>query len=302
MVCRAVAHVYNFAAPLWFIFPCGSIFFARFKHNNGMSKTSEKSRTAIVVGGSSGIGCETVFRLTEGGWQVFNISRTPCINIKVNNICADVTEEDAFKNIGLIAEEYGLSLLVYCAGCSMAAPIEYAREGDYRYLFEVNYFGALRAVQAAVPFMKEGGGRIILVGSLGGDIPIIFDSFYSASKAALEMLARGANQELKDYNIKVTALLPGGTATGFTYKRKIYSEDESGVYAKSMSRAVEALAKMEQGGMSAAEVADDMYKVINADNPPLIKTCGAKNTAYRLLSRVLPEKFMLYMTEKRYRQ
>ena len=125
-----------------------------------MSKTSEKSRTAIVVGGSSGIGCETVFRLTEGGWQVFNISRTPCINIKVNNICADVTEEDAFKNIGLIAEEYGLSLLVYCAGCSMAAPIEYAREGDYRYLFEVNYFGALRAVQTAVPFMKKGGGRV----------------------------------------------------------------------------------------------------------------------------------------------
>lgn len=268
-----------------------------------MSKLTEGARTAIVVGGSSGIGCETVFRLTESGWNVFNISRSPCINIKVNNICADVSDGDgAYRSIGLIAERYGIDLLVYSAGCSMAAPIEFARESDFRYLFEVNFFGALKAVQTAVPYMKRRGGRIILVGSLGGDIPIIFDSFYSASKAALEMLARGANQELKSYNIKVTALLPGGTATGFTYKRKIYSDDESGGYAKNLNRAVESLAKMEQGGMSASAVADDIYKVINSDNPPLIKTCGAKNAAYRMLSRMLPEKFTLYMTEKRYGQ
>lgn len=268
-----------------------------------MSNVADGARTAIVVGGSSGIGCETVFRLTESGWNVFNISRTPCINIKVNNICADVSEgEDVYKSIKIVAEKYGADLLIYSAGCSMAAPIEHVRESDFRYLFEVNFFGALKAVQTVIPYMKRNGGRIILVGSLGGDIPIIFDSFYSASKAALEMLARGANQELKGYGIKVTAVLPGGTATGFTFKRKIYSEDSSGGYAKNLNRAVEALAKIEQGGMSASAVAEDMYKVINADNPPLIKTCGAKNTAYRILSRVLPEKLTLYMTEKRYGQ
>lgn len=268
-----------------------------------MSNVADGARTAIVVGGSSGIGCETVFRLTESGWNVFNISRTPCINIKVNNICADVSEgEDVYKSIKIVAEKYGADLLIYSAGCSMAAPIEHVRESDFRYLFEVNFFGALKAVQTVIPYMKRKGGRIILVGSLGGDIPIIFDSFYSASKAALEMLARGANQELKGYGIKVTAILPGGTATGFTFKRKIYSEDSSGGYAKNLNRAVEALAKIEQGGMSASVVAEDMYKVINADNPPLIKTCGAKNTAYRILSRVLPEKLTLYMTEKRYGQ
>ena len=96
--------------------------------------------------------------------------------------------------------------------------------------------------------------------------------------------------------------LPGGTATGFTYKRKIYSDEASGDYAKDMNRAGVALAGMEQNGMSAEAVADDLFKVINSDNPPLIKTCGAKNTAYRILSRMLPEKLTLYMTEKRYRQ
>ena len=266
-----------------------------------VSKTEPRVRTAVVVGGSSGIGCETVFRLVGAGWNVYNISRTPCVNLKVTNVLADVSEDFAFDAIRQVGAKEGLDLLLYSAGCSMAAPIEYAAESDYRYLFEVNYFGALRAVQAAVPTMRR-GGRIVLVGSLGGDIPILFDSFYSASKAALEMLARGARQELKSYKIKVTALLPGGTATGFTYKRKIYSDEESGDYAKDMNRAVEALAGMEQNGMSAEAVADDLFKVINSDNPPLIKTCGAKNTAYRILSRMLPEKLTLYMTEKRYRQ
>lgn len=258
-------------------------------------------RTAVVIGGSSGIGCETVFSLTQKDWKVFNISRTPCINIKVENICADVTEgNDALRAIKYAAENFGLDLLVYCAGCSMAAPIEFCAEEDFRYLFEVNYFGALRAVQTAVPYMKRTGGRIVLVGSLGGDIPIAFDSFYSSSKAALEMLARGASQELKDYGIKVTAVLPGGTATGFTYKRKIYSEEHSRDYASKLGRAVEALAKMEQGGMTAAAVADDVCKIIEAENPPLIKSCGVKNTVFRMLSRVMPEKLTLYMAGRAY--
>ena len=268
-------------------------------NTSDVSKTEPRVRTAVVVGGSSGIGCETVFRLVGAGWNVYNISRTPCVNLKVTNVLADVSEDFAFDAIRQVGAKCGLDLLLYSAGCSMAAPIEYAAESDYRYLFEVNYFGALRAVQAAVPTMRR-GGRIVLVGSLGGDIPIMFDSFYSASKAALEMLARGASHELRPYGINVTAVLPGGTATGFTFKRKIYGDERSGAYAKRLDRAVERLARMEQGGMSASAVADDMLRVINADRPPLIKTCGAVNGFYRALSRVLPEKLTLRMAARRY--
>ena len=83
-----------------------------------MSKSASNARTAIVVRGSSGIGCEAIFRLTESGWNVFNVSRTPCINIKVNNVCADIScGEEAYKSIKLIAEEHGADLLIYSAGC-----------------------------------------------------------------------------------------------------------------------------------------------------------------------------------------
>lgn len=267
-----------------------------------MEKTANK-KTAVVVGGSSGIGYETCLRLTNRGWNVVNISRTPCKIAKVTNITADAAAGTALADaIASVAAKGEISVLIYSAGFSMAAPIECAKESDYRYLFDVNFFGALQSMQAVIPSMKQKGGRIILVGSLGGDIPISFDSFYSASKAALEMLCRAAYSELKPYNIKVTGLLPGGTATNFTFKRKVYSDDENKSYSGSVNRAVAALANMEQSGMSPAAVAEIIYGLILADKPPVIKICGAKNTALRLFSRMMPEKITLKINDRMYNQ
>lgn len=267
-----------------------------------MEKKTDK-KTAVVVGGSSGIGFETCLRLANRGWNVVNVSRTPCKSNKVTNIKADVADGAALDAaIKQAAAKNGISLLVYSAGFSMAAPIEYAKEEDYKYLFEVNFFGALRAMQAVIPFMKRKGGRIILIGSIGGNLPISFDSFYSASKAALEMLCRNAYTELKPYNIKVTGVLPGGTSTGFTFKRKVYSESEVGAYSGSVNKAVAALAHMEQSGMSPEQVAEIIYNLVTMDNPPVIKICGAKNTVYRLFSRIMPEKVTLNINERMYNQ
>ena len=264
----------------------------------------EKSiKTAIVVGGSSGIGYEVCSRIVSRGWNVINISRTPCKIDKVKNVIADVVAGSTFTDaIAKAGEDNKINALIYCAGFSMAAPIEYARESDYRYLFDVNFFGALKAVQAVIPFMKQSGGRIILLGSMGGELPIIYDSFYSASKAALEMLAREAYCELKPYGIKVTAFLPGGTATGFTFKRKVYSDDDNKAYAHSVNRAVSALARLEQGGMSPAAVAEDIYELLLSDKPPVIKASGFKNSAYRIMSHIMPEKVTLYLNDRVYKQ
>lgn len=263
----------------------------------------DKKKTAIVVGGSSGIGCETCFRLVNHGWNVINVSRTPCNNVKVKNIIADVVAGSTLTDvINAAGEKYGIDALVYSAGFSMAAPIEYAKERDYRYLFDVNFFGALKAMQAVIPFMKEKGGRIVLVGSLGGDVPILFDAFYSASKAALEMLVKEAYCELKPYGVKVTAFLPGGTSTGFTLKRKVYTDDENKSYSGNVNNAVAALADMEQHGMSPAAVAEDIYEILLADKPPVVKASGFKNSAYRIMSHVMPEKVTLYFNDRAFRQ
>ncbi len=273
-----------------------------FPQHNGMEKTKSKN-CALVIGGSSGIGYHTCLKLVNKGYKVLNISRTPCKNEKVTNIPADVANDIQYTEaLHTATAAGGISVLVYCAGCSMMAPIEYAKESDYRYLFEVNFFAALKAMQTLIPQMKVGGGRMVFVGSLGGELPVCFDSFYSASKAALEMLCREAYTELKGYNIAVTGVLPGGTATNFTFKRKIYSGEDSKSYSRNVNKAVTALANMEQSGMAPEAVADIILNILAEDKPPVIRVCGAKNTMFRLFSRVMPEKVTLKLNERMYNQ
>lgn len=267
-------------------------------------RTAERSpaKTAVVVGASSGIGRETALMLAARGYRVVNISRTPCKGERVKSISADAAQEGELgKAIADAAEKNGIDLLIYSAGFSMAAPLEHAKSGDYRYLFEVNYFGAIEALKAALPYLKKRGGRAVLVGSLGGDIPIPYDGFYSASKAALTMLAREADMELKGRGVRVSALLPGGTATDFTYNRMIY-RDEATDYAGNVKKASAALANMEQGGMSASLVAGAIVKLAERRNPPPVVSVGAKNGFVRFMNKVLPEQFVDSMVMRKFNQ
>ncbi len=266
--------------------------------------TMSARRTAVVVGGSSGIGRETALKLLSKGYRVFNVSRTPFKGDRIKSFSADAAlEGEIARAVKSVGEEAGaIDLFVYSAGFSMAAPIEYARSGDYRYLFEVNYFGAVEALRAAAPFLKRRGGRAILVGSLGGDMPIPYDSFYSSSKAALSMLAREADMELRPHGVRVSALLPAGTATDFTYNRRVYSEEESLSYSPSVKKASAALANMEQGGMSPSLVAEAVLKLASKRNPPPVSAVSGKYNFLRYVNKMLPERVTDWFVRKKFNQ
>ncbi len=261
-------------------------------------------RTAVIVGASSGIGRETALKLASKGYRVINISRTPFKGERVRTVTADAAQEgELTKSIMQIGDEFGsIELLIYSAGFSMAAPLEYAKSGDYRYLFEVNYFGAIEAIKAAAPFLKKRGGRVVLVGSLGADAPIPFDSFYSSSKAALSMLAREADLELRSQGVRVSVLLPGGTATDFTYSRRIYGSEESLSYAPSVKRASAALANMEQGGMNPSLVAAAIIKLAERSNPPPVSVAGGKNGMKHFMYKLMPERVTDWFVRKKFNQ
>ena len=267
-------------------------------------KTSLSKPVAVIVGASSGIGFELAGALLLKGYTVINVSRTIAKNERVKNITADVTQGEELEHaLQAVGTEYkNISLLVYSAGFSMAAPVEVAKERDIRYLFEVNYFGAIRAIRCVLPYMKKNGGKIFLISSLGSSYPIPFDSFYSSSKAALDMLVKGARTELKKYKITLTTVQPGGTSTSFTFKRKVYSDEENGAYAKEVHKAVAALANMEQGGMSPQQVAEEVIVEVLKTNPAITFVPGGKNKAYRLMNRWLPEKWTEYLNNKKYNQ
>lgn len=261
-------------------------------------------KTAVIVGASSGIGRETALKLSAKGYRVYNLSRTPFRGERVRTITVDASQEGELKRaIATIGEEVlAIDLLIYSAGFSMAAPIEYAGSGDYRYLFEVNYFGAIEAMRAAVPYLKKRGGRVILIGSIGGDLPIPYDSFYSSSKAALSMLAREADVELRPAGVRVSALLPGGTSTDFTYHRRVYSAEESKSYSSSVKKASAALANIEQGGMNPSLVAEAVIRLAEKKNPATVTVAGGKNMLVRYLYKMLPERVTDWMVRKKFNQ
>ena len=86
-------------------------------------------------------------------------------------------------------------------------------------LFETNFFGALSAMQAVIPVMRQqGGGTIINISSVTGHIPLPFHAAYSATKFALNAIGKAAGVELKKDNIRVLTVCPGYVRTGFRRK------------------------------------------------------------------------------------
>ena len=83
-------------------------------------------------------------------------------------------------------------------------------------MFETNFFGAVSAMQAVIPVMRQqGGGTIINISSVAGHIPLPFHAAYSATKFALNAMGKAARVELKKDNIHVLTVCPGYVQTAF---------------------------------------------------------------------------------------
>ena len=256
-------------------------------------KNEQIRKTAIVIGGSSGIGRETALRLAARGAEVFSIARTASDAERVRPITADASREgELSKAIGNIcAETGGLDLLVYSAGYDFLAPAERTESADARYLFEVNFFGAAEALRAAAPFLRARRGRAVFVSSMADETVIPYNAFYCAAQAALCIAGRAADAELRSRGVRVSAILPGGTATGFTYRRKVYGAEACGDAFAAVRRVEAALAHEEQGGMQPARVAEEIVRLSERRSPPAVKAAGGKNVLSRTAMRLVPARF-----------
>ncbi len=112
-----------------------------------------------------------------------------------------------FKRIDVWINNAGHGLLDSVAEVDLAACHE---------LFETNFFGALSAMQAVIPVMRQqGGGTIINISSVAGHIPLPFHATYSATKFALNAIGKAAGVELKKDAIHVLTVCPGYVRTAF---------------------------------------------------------------------------------------
>jgi len=112
-----------------------------------------------------------------------------------------------FKRVDVWINNAGHGLLDSVAEMDMAACHE---------MFETNFFGAVAAMQAVIPVMRQqGGGTIINISSVAGHIPVPFHAAYSATKFALNAIGKAAGVELKKDGIRVLTVCPGYVRTAF---------------------------------------------------------------------------------------
>jgi len=113
-----------------------------------------------------------------------------------------------FQRIDVWINNAGHGLLDSVAEMNMAACHE---------MFETNFFGALAAMQAVIPVMRQqGGGTIINISSVAGHIPIPFHAAYSATKFAMNAIGKAAGVELINDKIRVLTVCPGYVRTNFS--------------------------------------------------------------------------------------
>ena len=112
-----------------------------------------------------------------------------------------------FKRIDVWVNNAGHGLFDSVAQMEMPA---------FREMFETNFFGAISAMQAVIPVMRQqGGGAIINISSVAGHLPLPFHAAYSATKFALNAMGKAAGVELKKEGIHVLTVCPGYVRTAF---------------------------------------------------------------------------------------
>ena len=177
---------------------------------------------AVVTGTSSGIGLATSLELARRGYRVFagmrNLAKAGPLreaaekeDLPVEVIELDVTAQDSVARAFAKARAQGpVDVLVNNAGIGGAAPLELVPEAEHRQIFETNYFGAIRCIQAVLPEMRErGAGAIVNISSMSGRIATPNQIPYSASKFALEAAGEALAVEVRRFGIRVVNVEPG---------------------------------------------------------------------------------------------
>lgn len=210
-----------------------------------------KEKIAIVTGASSGIGRFTAKALSESGCIVYDLSRRNIPNGSIRHISTDVTKENSvISSVEQIIDAHGrIDIVINCAGYGISGAVEFTRLEDAKAQFDVNFFGMVNVNKAIIPYMrKAASGRIVNISSVAAVAHIPFQTYYSASKAAIESYTYALDNELKPFGISVTAIQPGDIATEFTSARqKSFNGDD--IYCGRISRSVASMEMDEQKGM-----------------------------------------------------
>jgi NAD(P)-dependent dehydrogenase (short-subunit alcohol dehydrogenase family) len=196
-------------------------------------------RSALITGGSSGIGLAIARMLSDEGFELTLASRTAekveaaAAELGATAIAADVSKPEDCERVVRehVARAGGLDVLVNSAGVGIAARVEDAQLKHIDRQLAINLRGLVLVSQAAIPELRKTRGWIVNLASIAGTQPVPILPIYAATKAAVISLTHSLNADLDDDGVRAIAICPGFVDTpmaefaGLSAEEMIQPED-----------------------------------------------------------------------------
>ena len=206
--------------------------------------------------------------------------------------------EDVDRVVRKVAATEPVDILVNNAGFAVVGAAEEMTVEQIRAQLEVMLIAPMLITRAFLATMREqGGGRIIQISSMGGQVAIPTHSSYHAAKWGLEGFSESVAREVAGFGIHITIVEPGGTRTGFVNALNYTAESETyrdGPVGRIRRELREADASALTGDPE--RIADAVYETTRLDQPPLRLTLGADS--YDAVHAALSERLTALETQR----
>lgn len=263
----------------------------------------------LVTGASTGIGEATALHLDRSGHRVFAGVRRAEDGDKLGSassgrlvpVTLDVTDHEQIATAIATIEEQAEGVLhgvVNNAGIALGGPLEFMPIDDFRWQFEVNVFGLLDVTQQALPLIRRGSGRVVLVSSISGKLAVPMTGAYSASKFAVEAVGDALRAELDEWNIHVALVEPGAVKTPIWEKGRAqaaelhtkYDERAQQLYASGIESVKAGIEQQDKNGIDPVHVAEAIDHALFDPKPKIRYAVGVDAKVGAVLARLLPDR------------
>ena len=264
----------------------------------------------MITGASTGIGYACALHLDRIGFRVFAGVRRDedaerlrsAASERLTPVTLDVTDAESIRAAaGQVESDLGaepLVGLVNNAGIAVSGPVEFLPIAEIRKQLEVNFIGQVAVTQAFLARLRRDRGRIVNIGSVGGEVALPFLSPYAASKHAMEGFTDSLRREVEPLGVHVAVIRPGAIQSSIWERgnaaadeiigdlppeaMQVYGDRVRGARAAANQRAGEAI--------PAQAVADAVESALTADKPKTRYVIGRTGKALVALERWLPDR------------
>lgn len=273
---------------------------------NPTTQGARPPNVVLVTGSSSGIGKACCDRLASGPRRVYGASRRQIEAGRWTQLSMDVTDDASVERaVGEVMSREGrIDALVHCAGMSIAGAFEDTTLEEARRQLETNFFGAVRTLRAVLPVMRrQGAGKIIVIGSIGGLIGLPYIGYYSASKFALDGLVESLRMEVGPFGIEATVVHPGDFNTEISASQILCaSATPDSAYFEACRRTIDIYDTNVRMARSADVVARKVERLLGRRRLPVRAVLGTPTEVAAVwLKAMLPSRSFEYLFRKSYK-